>query len=283
MLATNNVTEIPIQQQFTCVYDGPDKLQQCCFNPSKDYCGGDPPQGSPYWADLEQWHMGCTSFPARPSNLNQVLERGWCKDPSFGVFVRSSAGSAMWKAEGHGVDDWWVFHGCDGAGLMSDCMGGVQYLEHYIDAHKPVAYDPEKDHYTLTWQLDPASRNPQNSNFNNMDGTSGCDGTDTSHQGVQNCWKRHLRSLHTHPGTGRADNLDSGMWDPSTWKEQGKPWWRYMIPAGADVDNPGSTQLQNADYYINKFLMSGGPVRKAATGEWDVVNEGQSVVEGALL
>lgn len=135
-----------------------------------------------------------------------------------------------------------------------------------MSANKAVAYDPERDAYTLTWQLDPASRQPQNSNFNNMDGAPACDASDTSHQGVQNCWKRHLRSLHTHPGTGRLDNLDSGMWDPNSWKEQGKPWWRYMLFAGADTDNPASTQLQDAGHYINKFLWGNG-VKAAATGE----------------
>lgn len=130
--AANNGTKVLLHlqavQEQVCVYDGPDRLQQCCFNPSKDYCGGDPPQGSAYWNDLERWHMSCTSFPARPSNLDQVLQKGWCSDPSFGTFTRNSAGSVMWKAEGDGVDDWWVFHGCDGAGLMSDCMGGVRWL-----------------------------------------------------------------------------------------------------------------------------------------------------------
>jgi hypothetical protein len=30
-----------------------------------------------------------------------------------------------------GADNYWVFHGCDGAGLMNDCMGGTTYVEQF--------------------------------------------------------------------------------------------------------------------------------------------------------
>jgi len=38
---------------------------------------------------------------------------------------------AWWDSE-HGADNFWVFHGCDGAGTqMGDCGGGVMYVEQF--------------------------------------------------------------------------------------------------------------------------------------------------------
>merc|ERR1712151_1119109 len=37
-----------------------------------------------------------------------------------------------------GYDDVWILHGCDGAGIQTDCAGDIMYLEHF-DSKSPVA------------------------------------------------------------------------------------------------------------------------------------------------
>ena len=67
-----------------------------------------------------------TPYPARIEGIeNQV----YCQSKQAVEFSGPNAAS-VWQAQG--ADDFWVFHGCDGAGVMQDCFGGNSLVEHYL-------------------------------------------------------------------------------------------------------------------------------------------------------
>lgn len=80
---------------------------------------------------------------------------------------------------------YWVFHGCDGAGIMPDCKGDILFVEHFYGWAKDQSKVWCKSRITIA-QV--ASRtNDQNSN--------------------------HEQCQFKHPGTGHIyENYEAGMW-----------------------------------------------------------------------
>jgi len=130
--------------------------ENCYCSPAEpdnqSFCGGGD-ESSDVWAQTT-----CTPYAYKPNTYN--LQNGIddsscgcapnCDDPyldvmSYGAGYQDEgkyvyAGTNVWAAnpdpsiwwlpEGSGTkQDYFVFHGCDGAGLQSDCVGDIKYLE----------------------------------------------------------------------------------------------------------------------------------------------------------
>jgi len=136
--------------------------------PDDDFCGG---------GDLSDdvWtQLGCTPYTYKPNVQNRVNAQPDgsprpddcgcapnCGDSyldviSYGAgYKYENAGYVMnganvwaadtnnwWLPAGSGTTrDYFVFHGCDGAGLQSDCFGDIKYAEHIIGLHENGKYD----------------------------------------------------------------------------------------------------------------------------------------------
>jgi len=108
---------------------------------NQNYCGGadtDDP-----WAPLS-----CTPYAYRPNTYNILHNSpiGTCgngswrdDDPYLNIIANGQGyGSSTypnvdtnaWASDFNSKNaDYWVFHGCDGAGLQSDCAGDIKYIE----------------------------------------------------------------------------------------------------------------------------------------------------------
>lgn len=160
-----------------------------------------------------------TPYPARIEGIeNQV----YCQSKQAVEFSGPNAAS-VWQAQG--ADDFWVFHGCDGAGVMQDCFGGNSLVEHYLGKADAVT-EPNRCDFQPTDCFNP----------NNYDA----------------CWCPHTRSSFVHPGTSGKYWVDfgqyswcsettDGSWD-GQWPDQmadganAKQWW----PTPHGVEFPGS-------------------------------------------
>ena len=107
---------------------------------SGEYCASiNKPESSKPWCggthDVKT-ELSCTPFNYRP----WTSEQGGGHDPDFcgaDEIKRMSGGSFdttkawMFFRDSQGTKDssYWVFHGCDGAGIMPDCLGDQLYVE----------------------------------------------------------------------------------------------------------------------------------------------------------
>lgn len=106
------------------------------------FCGGTvgTELASNSWAQAS-----CSPYVYRPFQFNQhnnFAGRRACIDPSdkyltimangtrYGDKSMPNINTNVW-ASGKGATDYYVFHGCDGAGLQSDCFGDIKYIEHF--------------------------------------------------------------------------------------------------------------------------------------------------------
>jgi hypothetical protein len=111
-----------------------DDLSATCVNG----CGSDA-----VFPDCVSDGASCTPFSFMPNISNQDCS-GSMDDASLGFsstpfFVDGSPYSYQaYQADGY--DDIWILHGCDGAGIQTDCVGDYFYLEHF-DGTNPI--DPE--------------------------------------------------------------------------------------------------------------------------------------------
>merc|ERR1712176_669409 len=85
-------------------------------------CGGGPSAG-----DIEA-QISCTSFPVKTSDTGSCTYQV-TDDINMPFYTGSPTGAQAWQASG--ADDFFVFHGCDGAGLQTDCKGDLYYVEQY--------------------------------------------------------------------------------------------------------------------------------------------------------
>jgi len=133
-----------------------DDTNDCYCNPftTEAYCGGGDESGD-VWTQ-----MSCTPYAYRPNtfNLANGLTPGMCgcapncDDPYLDVMSYGTgyvygnkdypnSDTNAWSANPdpaewwlHGStskDDYFVFHGCDGAGIQSDCAGDIKYIERF--------------------------------------------------------------------------------------------------------------------------------------------------------
>ena len=72
---------------------------------------------------------------ARRKYKNGGVDEDWCSnDPWTQVLTgngfKTDRGWTYWDDNGTYPDSsFWVFHACDGAGLMPDCLGDIKYVE----------------------------------------------------------------------------------------------------------------------------------------------------------
>ena len=74
----------------------------------------------------------CTPFPVRKSDYEVAGD--WCKSTDMIKYSGSKNGAQAWQSSDK--SNYWVFHGCDGAGFMDDCKGGSTYVEQFGAATK---------------------------------------------------------------------------------------------------------------------------------------------------
>mmetsp|Transcript_104480 Transcript_104480/g.304996 ORF Transcript_104480/g.304996 Transcript_104480/m.304996 type:complete len:329 (-) Transcript_104480:313-1299(-) len=80
----------------------------------------------------------CTPYSFMPNEDNQD-----CSFMDSGKFYTSpflqlSNVYSYQAFSASGYNDVWILHGCDGAGIQTDCAGDIMYLEHF-DSSQPVA------------------------------------------------------------------------------------------------------------------------------------------------
>jgi hypothetical protein len=112
----------------------PAHAEYCNNEGRQAWCGG----GSTAGNALKQ--MSCTPFAYKPWSFNNKNGLGETNKNSFctSKTVKDVAGgpyqSQAWMLnKGNRSKDtsYWVFHGCDGAGIMPDCVGDVLFLERF--------------------------------------------------------------------------------------------------------------------------------------------------------
>jgi hypothetical protein len=92
------------------------------------------------WCDVKDgW--SCTPFYYRPyvtNNIEKFYNDGndpdWCTSDEIVTLAGNSFQTTKaWRAFDEGGtavgDHFWLFHGCDGAGIMEDCVGDVKFVE----------------------------------------------------------------------------------------------------------------------------------------------------------
>lgn len=171
------------------------KADPVCKGKSLSYGGGGPNQQDP------SAQISTTPYPAR---LKESLTQPLCSSDQASEL--SGYQSAMvWQADNS--DDYWVIHGCDGAGLMADCMEGIFYVEHYMSTATKTA--PNK----CPW------------------GPIDC----SVPANVDACWCPHSESSFVHPGTSKVYKYEAGQYSwcnskVEKWSDQAanKPWWNNM-------------------------------------------------------
>lgn len=172
-----------------------------------------------------QCQISCAAWPVKQStapSTKDPAKYGFCKADEVYDFAGSDGLALTWFDQSQPANDvnknFWVFHGCDGAGLqVGDCMGDSFYIEQFgprSGAGLPLA-------------------TPESCSSGNGKGG----------------WCAHTRpEAFVHPGTGIAyEWYNAGMWTTGRgrWPDQvtGKPWWGNMgLPdvselAGADRKN----------------------------------------------
>ncbi|KAI8475324.1 MAG: hypothetical protein J3K34DRAFT_456394 [Monoraphidium minutum] len=200
-------------------------------NPAGPYCGGG---GGGDWLSQAQ----CSGYPLKPSNHKAMADK-WCAPNSDVIsnFAGAPNGAGVWRYRDpvtkKWADDYYVIHGCDGAGLMGDCKLGVQYFEHIYP----------KD-WVVDWSLNDAARYSDPTAFNDAWAVACTRDAATGRWDTRACNAPHVRRPFRHPGTGGLHQADAGMWDWSSIKDVcndrgngvgdcGKPWSANM-PFGAE-------------------------------------------------
>jgi len=101
----------------------------CCANGEKlgSTCGSDD-------------GMSCSPFTYRPYTFNKAHSvPDPCKgDPYLDVVsgAEDGQGARAWTSYPNRTD-YFAFHGCDGAGIQSDCWGDIKYIERFEGYNKP--------------------------------------------------------------------------------------------------------------------------------------------------
>jgi hypothetical protein len=91
------------------------------------------------------WHIQCASYPARMDTCDTMPDQtpwtsfcpsaGQISFPRRGGCAAPAGAKAWWHTAAS--DNFFVFHSCDGAGLMQDCLGYAKYAEFYGETFVP--------------------------------------------------------------------------------------------------------------------------------------------------
>lgn len=104
-------------------------LSQTCTNG----CGS-----GAVFPDCSSLGGSCTPYSFMPNVNNQ--DCSWMDSGKFSSspFFKLSSQYSYQAFSASGYSDVWILHGCDGAGIQTDCVGDIMYLEHF-DSKDPVA------------------------------------------------------------------------------------------------------------------------------------------------
>ena len=158
--------------------------------------------------------LNCAGYPARRMAIPPKGQNAWiyqtdgCDlDVKYELSGPNQEGG-IWQAAG--ATDFWVIHGCDGAGLMNDNAGANFYIEHYTGRFNDAArtlQNPQQYEGTQCSETNPA--------------------TNKSY-----CWLTHTGEPFRHPGTTKSYWIRAGMYtfNQGDFPDSvaGKPWWNGM-------------------------------------------------------
>ena len=111
----------------------PAHAEYCKNEGNQAWCGG----GNNARNTLDQ--MSCTPFAYKPWSFNNAnglgdYKKSFCTSTEVKDIAGGPYRSQAWMYnKGNGTNDtsYWVFHGCDGAGIMPDCVGDVLFVERF--------------------------------------------------------------------------------------------------------------------------------------------------------
>ena len=228
----------------------PAHAEYCKYEGKQAWCGG----GSTAGNVIDQ--MSCSPFAYKPwsfnnqSGVGDPSKKSFCTTPTVKDVAGGPYQSQAWmyqRGDDQKDTSYWVFHGCDGAGIMPDCKGDVLFLERF--------YGWAKDQ-SKVW----------------------CQGGITidqvpSHTTDKNSNRRQCKFKH--PGTGHIyENYEAGIWQ---WGKQfdinkfrsaatGK-WSQRAESAVVSVQNPFPNAENNNVLYMMTF-----PWVCTGIGEGDATN-----------
>ena len=171
----------------------PAHAKYCNYEGKQAWCGG----GSSAGNVIDQ--MSCSPFAYKPwsfniqSGVGDRSKKTFCTSDTVKDIAGGPYQSQAWMYQrGNSQKDtsYWVFHGCDGAGIMPDCKGDVLFLERF--------YGWAKDQSTVWCQGEnggPPIRIDQVASRTNEPNSN----------------RRQCKFKH--PGTGKIyENYEAGMW-----------------------------------------------------------------------
>lgn len=149
--------------------------------------------------------LSCAPWPVKTTHFANATTVDWCDTSQIYNFAGREGKAMAWvdNSQDAANQNFWVFHGCDGAGLMmGDCLGD-SYAVEQLGPFSTLAHP-------LPLPADCAKSSDP--------------------------WCPHTRpAAYQHPGTGRSyEWLNGGMWTVGApgvrWPDQtaGKPWWDNM-------------------------------------------------------
>ena len=205
---------------------------------SKGHCSNPDPNPRCGGSTDPTTELSCTPFEYRPNqwkNTKPVQDQSFCTNwdalktltgrPKGGASNDTYRAWAFFDSTGHNVPqqnkgDYWVFHGCDGAGIQPDCAGDNMYVERLygpISTNGPIWC---QGGYTID-QIPSKGRNPRR------------------------------QCKFKHPGTGKVyDNYYSGWWaegdlnsNPWMMRAGANRWWNNTI-RNAFTQKAGTSPFQ---------------------------------------
>ena len=167
------------------------------------YCGGGSEQSDP------QSQASCTPYPALGWN-----DGDWCQSEDMYNFAGGDGKVGFWRAwedDYTPAEDFWAFHGCDGAGIMQDIFESSFYIEQF---------GPMGD-WDQSW-------------FNNCESSDDCFNSDDEFNACAECL--HESVPFVHPGTSQVYQwYNAGMWtNGPVWPDEvvNKPWFQTLKDQG---------------------------------------------------
>jgi hypothetical protein len=205
-----------------------------------EYCGGDDQTSGAA-------QLSCTAYPAKGDGYDQG---SWCQSSDmFNLALNPSTNkqALVWQADG--AEDYWVIHGCDGAGLMNDVDSSSFYLEHFMGTQQ------WRDPYDCSQYSPGDCQDPWN-----MDA----------------CWCQHWESPFVHPGTSQIYKYWSGMWTTcgAKWPDElaGKPWFGTLQASGLkSTSDYGCDPSDAATAFVITYpWVCNGPYKADYSAYWGV-------------
>ncbi|CAE8581656.1 unnamed protein product [Polarella glacialis] len=167
-----------------------------------EYCGGD----GQTKVDVQ---LSWTPYPAKGVGYDKG---NWCQSKDmFNLTLHpiTKRQALVWRSDDAAASDYWVIHGCDGAGMMNDKDTSSFYLEHFMGTQNG------QEPYDCSRYSPGACQAPWS-----MDA----------------CWCQHWDAPLVHPGSSQTYKYWSGMWTTcgAKWPDElaTKPWFGTLQASG---------------------------------------------------